>query len=88
MPNQLTHAQKAARAAEAQRIADEMEQNFLKSCIGDTLPVLFETEHEGKSIGHAPNYALVCVDGGQRHGLVQNVKIVGENDKMLVGKVV
>ena len=88
MPGQLTSAQKARRAAEAQAAADAMEDEFLSACIGKTLPVLFETDHEGKSVGHAPNYALVCVDGGQLHGIVQNVKIIGKIDKMLVGKVV
>lgn len=88
LPGQLTHAKKAAMASQAQKIADEMENGYLASCIGKTLPVLFEAEHNGKFIGHAPNYTRVCVDGGQLHGLVQNVQIVGKNDKMLVGKVV
>ena len=88
MPDQLIHAKKTFRAAQAQKIADEMENSFLELCLGKTLPVLFEAEHDGKCIGHAPNYTRVCVDGGQLHGLVQYVQIIGKNDKMLVGKVV
>lgn len=88
MPKQLSRAVKAARALQAQTVADEMEREYLMSCVGKVLPVLFETERDGKSIGHAPNYTQVCVDGGQHRKLVENVEIISYFDKMLVGKVV
>ena len=88
MAGQLTHAQKAVRAARAQRLADEMERDYLLSCVGKTLSVLFETEEHGLSVGHAANYTQVCVSGGQLRGLVTNVEITGISDKMLVGKTV
>lgn len=88
MPNHLSHAVKAERASRAQAVADVMEEEYLLSCVGKVLPVLFETEREGKSAGHAPNYRLVCVDDGHRRGLVENVEIVSYFHKMLVGKVV
>lgn len=85
MTPQLTAAVKSARAAEAQKVADRMEQEFLLSCVGMTLPVLFETEHGGMSVGHAPNYAQVCIQEGQLHGLVKYVQITGVSGEMLVG---
>ncbi|NLT63261.1 MAG: tRNA (N(6)-L-threonylcarbamoyladenosine(37)-C(2))-methylthiotransferase MtaB [Clostridiales bacterium] len=88
MGGQLSNAVKAKRAAQAQDAASEMENAFLKSCIGKNLQVLFETEHEGMSVGHAANYAQVCVNNGHLHNLVENVKITGILDKMLVGKLV
>jgi len=88
MGGQLNNAVKAARAAEAQKIADEMEKTFLFSCIGKKLSVLFETEHDDMSTGHAANYAQVCVHNGHLRKLVENVEITGVLDKMLVGKIV
>lgn len=88
MAGQLTHAEKAQRAQEAQVLADKMEISFLKSCTGKILPVLFEAEKDGMSVGHASNYAQVCADGGHKRGLVENVKITDAFDKMLVGIVV
>lgn len=88
MPGQLTHAEKAQRASQAQKAADNMEIAFLNGCVGKILPVIFEIERDGLSVGHASNYAQVCAQGGQMRGLVENVKITGLRDKMLVGNVV
>ena len=88
MPNQHTAAEKAKRAAEATALADRLEEEYLRSCVGKTLSVLFETEHEGVSTGHAGNYAAVCVKGGQLHGVVKSVQITGFSGKMLVGNIV
>ena len=88
MSGQLTNAVKTKRAAEAQKAALEMEAAYLDSCIGKVLTVLFETEKEGMSIGHAANYTKVCVPNGQLRGIVKNVEIIGVLDKMLVGKIV
>ena len=88
MDGQLPNAVKAKRASEAQKIASEMEDAFLNSCIGKELSVLFETEQNEMSIGHAANYTQVCVHNGHLRKLVENVKITGIIDKMLVGKLV
>lgn len=88
MGGQLTNAVKAKRANEAQSAASEMEGEYLKSCIGRKLQVLFETEKDGASIGHAANYTQVCVPSGQLRGIVKNVEIISVLDKMLVGKIV
>ena len=88
MPGQHTAAEKSKRAAEAAALAERLEQDYLTSCIGKTLSVLFETGQNGVSTGHAGNYALVCVPQGQLHGLVKSVQITGVSGKMLVGNIV
>lgn len=88
MAGQLTHAEKAKRASEAQHVADKLEDSFLKSCVGKIFPVIFESQKDGMSVGHASNYAQVCATGGHGRGLVENVKITDCFDKMLVGIVV
>lgn len=88
MPGQLTAAEKKLRAESAQAAAAEMESEFLRSCIGTVQPVLFEARHGDLWVGHAPNYALVCAEGENLHGIVENVKILSSKETMLVGKVV
>ncbi|MEG2815558.1 MAG: tRNA (N(6)-L-threonylcarbamoyladenosine(37)-C(2))-methylthiotransferase MtaB [Oscillospiraceae bacterium] len=88
MDGQLSKAEKALRAEEAQAAALETETAFLNSCIGKTLSVLFEADHNKMSVGHASNYAQVCVDDAHLHGFVKNVEIIGISNKMLVGKLV
>ena len=88
MDGRHTRSEKAARAAEAQQAANECQARYLESCVGQILPVLFETYKDGAAIGHADNYCQVCVPGARRRGLVQNVQITCVCDKMLVGKVV
>jgi len=88
MDGQMSNTVKAKRASEAQETALEMEKEYLQSCIGGKLSVLFETEKDGMSIGHAANYTQVCVHNGQLRKVVENVEITGVLDKMLVGKLV
>ena len=88
MEGQLTNAVKTERAAEAHQAALEMEDAYLRSCIGKTLSVLFETEKNNMSTGHAANYAQVYVPNGHLEKIVKNVEITGVLDKMLVGKIV
>ncbi|HBR08405.1 MAG TPA: tRNA (N(6)-L-threonylcarbamoyladenosine(37)-C(2))-methylthiotransferase MtaB [Clostridiales bacterium] len=88
MAGQLTHAVKSRRAAQAQQAADRMKTAYLYSQIGAELPVLFETEAEGVSVGHADNYALVSAVGERLRGVVKNVKITGVSGEMLVGHIV
>ena len=87
MPEQCTNAVKAARAAQAQRVAQQMHREFLEGCIGLTLPVLFETETDGFSTGHSDTYMNVRVRGEGLHGMVKNVKITGDEDDILIGNV-
>lgn len=58
------------------------------SRVGQTLPVLFETEHDGSWVGHSDNYCLVRAAGDDLRGLVKNVKISAVSGQMLVGDLV
>jgi len=52
------------------------------------LPVLFETEQDGRWVGHSDNYCLVSVAGDDLRGVVKNVKISAISGQMLVGDLV
>ena len=88
MPEQLSHAVKSARAHAAQRVADDCKQRYLAQQIGQVLPVLFETEQDGRWVGHSDNYCLVSVAGDDLRGVVKNVKISAISGQMLVGDLV
>ena len=59
MPGQLENAVKARRAHEAQQIARQMHLDFLRSCIGSRLSVLFDTQQDGLWTGHSDSYVPV-----------------------------
>ena len=86
MPDQITHAVKARRAHEAQRVAERMHRAYLEANVGRTLPVLFETMEEG-SVGHSDSYVLVKVPDTGLQGQLRDVEICGVEGERLVGKV-
>ena len=86
MPDQCTAAVKEQRAARAAETAERMKQAYLRGCIGQTYPVLFEQEKGGLYVGHAPNYCQVGVRGEDLHNAVQNVKIEAVDGDMLIGE--
>ena len=88
MSDQLTAAEKERRAREVRAVAEEMRSGYLCSCVGQTLSVLFETEEDGYSFGHADNYCEVRVSGDGLRGIVQNVQITAVSGQTLVGNVV
>lgn len=88
MPEQHTAAEKERRAREARAVAEEMRMDYLRSCLGKTLPVLFETEEGESSCGHADNYCEVRVHGTGLRGIVQNVEITSVSGQTLVGNVI
>ncbi len=85
LPGQLTHAVKNERAHAAHEAALEMQREYLESCVGTVQAVLFETEENGYSTGHAPNYTEVRIEGESLRGLVKMVKIQAVSGQMLVG---
>ncbi len=52
--------------------------------IGRTVPVLFETEEDGVTRGHAPNYMEVSVPGALR-GRLLPVTVTGTAGDLLTG---
>ena len=86
MPDQCTAAVKEQRAARAAETAERMKQAYLRGCVGQTYPVLFEQEKGGLYVGHAPNYCQVGVRGEDLHNAVRNVKIAAVDGDMLIGE--
>ena len=84
MPQQHSHAVKEARVRRAMALVERMQREYLASCVGQSLPVLFENAHEG----HADNYCLVAIEAPQERGCVKTVQITGVEEEKLVGFVV
>ena len=85
LPQQCTAAVKSRRAAEAQRVADEMRAEYMSACVGKSLPVLFESGDGRGSFGHSDNYMPVRVEESGLHGQIKSVRISGVADGELVG---
>lgn len=88
MPEQWDNATKSRRAHEAQRVAEQMHLRFLEESVGQTLPVLFETEENGFCTGHSDTYVLVKAEGRKLRGTVRNVRISAVEGDRLVGLVI
>ena len=88
MPDQCTRAVKDARAHEAQRICERMHREFLDSCIGQTLPVLFETSEDGYFTGHSDTYVLVKAKGEALRGKTLDVRITAVDGEILLGELI
>ena len=85
MEGRLPKAIKAQRTEEVRRAAREMQDAYLQSRKGETLPVLFEKNSRGMSAGRGDNYCEVAVPGYFERGIVKNVQISGVSCGMLVG---
>ena len=86
MPGQITAALKSRRAHEAQAVARRMHADFLQSCVGQTLPVLFETAEGAGSVGHSDSYVLVHVPEEGLRGELRPVRITGTDGETLEGE--
>ena len=85
MPGQCTRAVKEQRAREQQRLCDSMHRDFLRSCVGQTLPVLFESEEDGYCTGHSDTYMPVTVKGTGLRGQLRDVEITEVSGDTLGG---
>ena len=88
MPEQWDNATKSRRAHESQQVAERMHLRFLEESVGQTLPVLFETEENGFCTGHSDTYVLVKAEGTKLRGTVKNVRISAVEGDRLVGLVI
>ena len=86
MPEQCTRALKARRAHELQQAADEMRRDFMAQSLGQTLPVLFETEEDGLWLGHSDTYQPVKAPGTELRGQILPVLIEGVDGDALKGR--
>ena len=87
MPGQCANALKAARAHEAQAVAERMHRAFLEQSVGQILPVLFETAEEG-SVGHSDTYLPVKVPESGLRGQLRNVRITAAEKDRLIGEII
>lgn len=87
-PNQLDRAVRARRAKEARAVVEKTRESYLRSMLGKTLPVLFETREGGRWQGHSDNYLLVRAGGESLRGQVKNVRINEVFEDFLVGNVI
>ncbi len=88
MSGQITRAVKERRAHEAQAVCAGTRRAFLDACVGQTLPVLFESEEDGFCTGHSDSYMPVGVSGSGLRGQVRDVVIESAGDYGLRGKLV
>ena len=65
-----------------------MHRCFLEQSLGQTLPVLFETEENGFCTGYSDTYVLVKAEGRNLRGTVKNVRISALEGNRLVGLVI
>ena len=85
MDHQITNGEKKRRAHLAKEVTDGTRRDFLEGCIGETLPVLFETTDGKIWQGHSDTYLNVLVEGENLRGFVKNVKIKEVKGENLVG---
>ncbi len=88
MPEQCTNETKHERASEAIKIAAEMTEEYLNSCIGREYSVLFESHEKECSLGHAENYRLVRVEQPGLCGEIRRVMISGRVGTVLMGRLI
>ena len=86
LPGQLTHAVKNRRAREAKALSEESGRAYREACVGQVLPVLFESEDVSGSIGHSDTYLRVQVPEPGLRGQLRRVKILSAGPKLLQGR--
>ena len=85
---QLPKSVKEERAARAGEVAAQLHEQYLKSCVGQVYPVLFEQPgREGEFTGHAPNYMEVTAPGEDLHNCLRPVRIIGVKGTILKGEI-
>ena len=88
LPGQQPNAVKEDRAHRAAAAAIEMEHRYLDQWVGQTVPVLFEEERDGRWVGHTPQYlAVAAVGDTPLHNCLRQVRIQARQGEMLVGEV-
>ena len=89
MPNQVTRAEKSRRSRLMIEATAETEGEFIKSHLGKTVEVLFESEENGFAVGYTKNYLYVKVKSDIAHtGKLLNVKITDCEKEFAIGEIV
>ena len=85
---QVPKSVKEERAARAGQVAAELHEEYLRSCVGQVFPVLFEQAGEaGFYTGHAPNYMEVAAAGENLHNCLRSVRITAVDGSILKGEI-
>ena len=82
MPDSVPKAEREARVRRAGEVIRRMQGAYLSSCVGKTLPVLFERARRG----HADNYCVVETERAYPRGSVQSIQISGVKGDALLGE--
>ena len=89
LPGQVRNAVKEERAHRAAQIARTMQDTYLDSWVGETVPVLFEEERDGLWRGHTTRYCEVTVQSAQPlHNQLRQVRLTGRDGGALQGVLV
>ncbi|MBQ3803534.1 MAG: tRNA (N(6)-L-threonylcarbamoyladenosine(37)-C(2))-methylthiotransferase MtaB [Oscillospiraceae bacterium] len=88
LPGQLTHAAKNRRAHEAKAVSEETGRLFREACVGQVLPVLFESRENGGCVGHSDTYLRVLVPEQGLRGQLRDVRITAAAEEYLQGELV
>ena len=89
LPGQVLNAVKEERAHQAAQIARTMQDAYLDSWVGETVPVLFEEERDGLWRGHTTRYCEVTVQSAQPlHNQLRQVRLTGRDGGALQGVLV
>ena len=89
LPGQVLNAVKEERAHRAAQIARTIQDAYLDSWVGETVPVLFEEERDGLWRGHTTRYCEVTVQSAQPlHNQLRQVRLTGRDGGALQGVLV
>ena len=89
MPNQVTKAEKSKRSHLMIEATAETEAEFIKSHLGKTVEVLFETMENDYAVGYTKNYLYVKVKSNTAHtGELLNVKITDCEKEFAIGEII
>ena len=89
LPGQVLNAVKEERAHRAAQIARTMQDAYLDSWVGETVPVLFEEERDGLWRGHTTRYCEVTAQSAQPlHNQLRQVRLTGRDGGALQGVLV
>ena len=88
LPDQVPAEIKQARSAIMIAATTQSERDFLKTQVGLTLPILFETYENGMNCGYSENYTHVLAAGDDLRGKIVNVKITAVEGNGCIGEII
>lgn len=89
LKNQVSNSDKQTRARLMADITKKTETDFLKNQIGNTYPVLFETQNNSSAEGYTPNYTRVIIKTEKvLTGQIRDVLIKSVCDDYCIGELI